>query len=159
MVINVIGNFTNIEAVYQLNFCGSDSSLPDSAEWNNIVGNPESDVLSVNLTDTYGRSSSIYVSPVQKKPSYVWGSPTDSGYCELPGIPESVYKYAWRIGFGSNDSESVVARLTFDGLNDEYRYTVKAFGGTKYGSREDQRQRGIFGYCRPGREYCYLYDG
>ncbi len=134
MVINVIGNFTNIEAVYQLNFCGSDSSLPDSAEWNNIVGNPESDVLSVNLTDTYGRSSSIYVSPVQKKPSYVWGSPTDSGYCELPGIPESVYKYAWRIGFGSNDSESVVARLTFDGLNDEYRYTVKAFGGTKYGS-------------------------
>ena len=46
-----------------------------------------------------------------------------------------MYKYVWRgPGFGANNSENMVARLKFSGLNDEYRYTFKAFGATTYGA-------------------------
>ena len=134
-VVNLTGNFTNIEATYKLNFCPATAPLPEDAEWNNIVGNPESDTISVNLLDSYGRTSGITVSPVQNKPAYNWGAPVESGYCEIPGIEEAVYKYAWRgPGFGADNSENMVARLKFSGLNDEYRYTFKSFGATTYGA-------------------------
>lgn len=134
-VVNIIGNFTNIEAIYKLNFCSSTAPLPADTEWNNIVGNPEADALSVKLQDSYGRASNIILSPVQNKPQYNWGSPVESGYCEIPGIEAAVYKYVWRgPGFGANNSENMVARLKFSGLNDEYRYTFKAFGATTYGA-------------------------
>lgn len=134
-VVNLIGNFTNIEATYKLNFCSATSPLPSNPEWNNLAGNPESDAISVKLQDTYGRDSNIKVSPVQNKPVYNWSIPVESGYCEIEGVEEAVYKHAWRgPGFGANDSENMVARLMFSGLNDEYRYTFKAFGGTNFGA-------------------------
>lgn len=134
-VINVIGNYTNIEATYKLNFCSAEASLPESAEWNNIVGNPESDAISVNLTDIYGRPSDIFVSPVQEKPKYSWASPEDSGYCEIDGIETAVYKYVWRgPSYKSDITEKIVARLRLSGLNNEHRYTINHFGARRYGS-------------------------
>lgn len=133
--VNLIGNFTNIEATYKLNFCSATAPLPADTEWNNIVGNPETDAISVKLQDSYGRVSNITLSPVQNKPQYNWASPAESGYCEIPGIETAVYKSVWRgPGFGANISENMVARLKFSGLNDEYRYTFKAFGATTYGA-------------------------
>lgn len=134
-VSNLIGNFTNIEATYKINLCSSTAPLPADEEWNNIIGNPESDAISVLLADTYGRESTIAVSPIQNKPKYAWGSPSDSGYCEIPEVEEAVYKYLWRgPAYGGDISEAVVARMQFTGLNNEYRYSFRLFGATKFGA-------------------------
>ena len=134
-VVNVIGNFTNLEATYKINFTGTGSPLPQDEEWNSIIGNPETETISVILKDTYQRVSDIIISPIQSSPKYSWSNNIDYGYCEIEGIEQAVFKYGWRgPGFKSDVTENIVARLQLSGLKDEYRYTIRHFGGTKAGS-------------------------
>lgn len=153
-VINVIGNYTNIEATYELNFCSAEAPLPESDEWNNIVGNPESDAISVNLTDIYGRPSDIYVSAIQEKPKYTWSSPDDSGYCEIDGIEAAVYKYVWRgPSYRSDITEKMVARLRLSGLDNEHRYTISHFGARSYGAETLVKMKVNDTYAGPLEQY------
>lgn len=130
-VANVIGNFTNINAIYQINLCSADT--PQVADWNNLVGEGDGQTALVGIVDTYGRVSGVTVTRVHDGSSFKWGQNYTGGYCEIEDIPASVYGPMWGVSHGNTSSEAVRARLTFSGLDNEYRYTVKAFGGTRYG--------------------------
>lgn len=137
-VTNLIGNFTNMEAMYKLNCCAANSSLPESTEWNNLAGDPRMNI-SMQLVDTYGRISSIVASSIQVKPAFQWGGNSSSGYCEIEGIEQAVYSVGWNAAYGSTNNESILARLKLSGLKNENRYTIKAYGGAKYGDKKNAR--------------------
>ena len=138
-VANVIGNFTNINAIYQINLCSADT--PKVADWNNLAGEGDGQTALVGIVDTYGRVSGVTVTRVHDGSSFKWGQNYTGGYCEIEDIPASVYGPMWGVSHGNTSSEAVRARLTFSGLDNEYRYTVKAFGGTRYGGDISIRMR------------------
>ncbi len=137
-VANVTGNFTNLQALYKLNFCAANSTLPEDAEWNNFAGDPRTGI-SMQLADTYGRVSPVTAAPVQAKPAFQWGGNSSGGYCEIEGVEPAVYGTGWSAAYGSTEKESVLARLKLSGLDNECRYTLKAYGGFKYGDRKSAR--------------------
>lgn len=130
-VANVIGNFTNVNAIYQVNLCGTGAAV--EPDWNNLEAENGKEASISGLVDTYGRASGLAVRRVHDGNTYRWGDIGASGHCEIDGIPVSVYRTQWGVSYGNNITGSIKARLAFSGLNDEYRYTVKAYGGTTYG--------------------------
>lgn len=136
-VANQIGNFTNMEALYKINLTGADSSLPEDTEWNNLAGQPTK-TLSIQLTDTYGRSSDIVAATVNSG-SVKWGGVATSGYCEIEGVESAVYSRGWHTAYGSMENETVLSRIRLSGLKNENRYTIKAYGGFKYGDQRSAR--------------------
>lgn len=131
-VVNVIGNFSNIEAEYRVNFCNSDSAIPSDSTWNNLAAAPSLQPFA-NLTDTHGRTSNLSISAVHDGSKYKWGSVSAEGKCAIEGIPSEVYTTGWNSAYGSISTENSCARLKLSGLKNENRYTVKLFGGLKYG--------------------------
>lgn len=138
-VANRIGNFTNMEALYKVNLTGADAALPQDAEWNNFAGSPDKS-LSIQLTDSYGRVSNIVASTVNSG-NIKWGGVATSGYCEIGGIESAVFSRGWSSAYGSMSNETVFSRIRLSGLKNENRYTVKAYGGFKYGSKRSARIR------------------
>lgn len=139
-VANVIGNFTNINAIYQVNLCDVDAA--DVPDWNNLGRNETvRDTVSLaGLVDTYGRTSSISIAAPYNGTTFSWGDVYD-GYCEITDIPQSVWERQWGLAHGNTLSESVRSRITLTGLVPEYRYTVKAYGGSKYGMQRSLKMR------------------
>lgn len=135
---NIIGNFTNLEAEFKLNFCDGSNPIPTDITWNNLAGNPQTGI-SIQLTDTYGRQSSVVATSVHTPKNYEWGGTSDSGACKIQGIEEAVYKYGWKVQYGSTQDESKVARLKLSGLNNEHRYTISIYGGSSYGGEKTAR--------------------
>lgn len=132
-VISMVGNFTDISAIYKINLCGADATLPASAEWNNLVGNPTNAAVSLpSLVDTYGRTSAVGISST-KTDTEKWGSVASDGYCKIDGIEDVVYKNMWRLPYGALSTENIVSRLSLSGLNTSHHYTIRAFGGRQYG--------------------------
>ena len=139
-VANVIGNFTNINAVYQINLC--DVGVATIPGWNNL-GRDKDTKDTVGLTglvDTYGRTSPVGISAPYNGTTLSWGSVYD-GYCEIADIPQPVWGRQWGLAHGNTLSESVKSRIALTGLVPEYRYTVKAYGGSKYGTQRSIKMR------------------
>lgn len=132
-VVNVVGNFTDIEATFKINFSGTEEVLPSGDEWNSLTGNPETGVISLkNIKDTYGRVSGVDVESVNNPPSFMWGGPgQNTGTCELEDVEPAVYNTAWQVAYRALVTENIVARIQLSGLNAEHKYTIKAYGSWK----------------------------
>ena len=131
-VANMIGNFTNINAIYQVNLCGSSAEAAGEG-WNDFRADGGKAATLTGLVDTYGRASTLSMARLQDGSTYKWGNINTGGYCEIEGIPSGVYSTLWATGYGNTVSESVKSRIELSGLDGEYRYTVKAYGGFVYG--------------------------
>lgn len=138
-VANQVGNFTNMEALYKINLTGAGDTLPEDTGWNNFAGTPTKP-LAIQLTDTYGRSSDIVASTVNGG-NIKWGGIATSGYCGIEGVEAAVYSRGWSTSFGAMNNENIFSRIHLSGLNTENRYTVRAYGGFKYGDKRSARIR------------------
>lgn len=132
---NVIGNFTNIEATFKINFCGpNEEEMPVGEEWNNMQGDPSKGNLSLALKDIYGRETSTVISTVHDDDKYKWNGYSNGFSCGIEGIEKAVYYTGFRgPSYGALSNENRVARIQLGGLNDEHRYTVKIFGANVLG--------------------------
>ncbi len=134
-VINNVGNFLNLYATYKLNFIQADAENvnPSDATWNNLKWLVADQPIqtSGNLIDTYQRTSGITLSSVTSTtgvPLQKWGENYRVGKCLIEGIPGEVYLYGWGIvGFYL---EGTVSRLILNGLNQNRRYTIKAYASS-----------------------------
>ncbi|OJV37017.1 MAG: hypothetical protein BGO29_02610 [Bacteroidales bacterium 36-12] len=128
-VANIVGNFTDVEAIFKVNLTGDGNNLPVDVEWNNLIGNPETSVIKLsNLVDTYGRSSAVSIENVLNSPSLVWGGPSSgNGTCSLDWVERNVYSYGWSVAYRALVTENIVARLKLSSLNPEHKYTIKAY--------------------------------
>lgn len=135
-VANVIGNYTNINAIYQVNLCGSTSEAAGEG-WNDFRADSGKAATLAGMVDTYGRPSGVAMARLQDGSSYRWGNTAGGGDCDIEGVPAAAYGTTWGTGFGNNITESVKSRIAVSGLDDECRYTVKAYGSVIYaGERE-----------------------
>lgn len=147
-VANVIGNYSNIESTYKVNFCGSNSALPTDATWNNLVGGVWDPQISMSLKDTFGRDTGVNITAVNNNTTLRWGGVVTGGVCSLTDAPQEVYSTGWSTAYGALSSENIVARLQMSGLLNERRYTVKVFGGLQYGNDRLVRMKMNGGYSQ-----------
>lgn len=128
-VINIIGNFSNIEAIYNVNLTSKEDEIDG---WNKLlkIGNAATPLSSI--VDTYGRIHNISISTPSGS-GYIWGSSVSWGTQGPEGIPSDVYKYCWTTGYEVTSSEAKLSRLVVSNLNNENVYTIKGFGGTYSG--------------------------
>ena len=140
-VSNVIGNYSNINAVYNINFASTaETDIPSDTEWNNLIGSPETDLAnkeSDKIHDTYGRDSAITITPIINtsiSPKSKW-SGTTTGYnrCAIEGIPVEVSQSRWYTYWdGADITEKIISRLLLKNLNKAYKYDIKVFGSMFY---------------------------
>lgn len=59
-----VGNYDNLWPIYKINLCSSNSTLPSSTQWNNLIANVAQDGTVtrpniITLHDNYNQSSNI----------------------------------------------------------------------------------------------------
>jgi len=129
-IINVIGNYTDLEATFKVNLTKETNTMPTDVAWNNATWNAEQENRSITLKDTDERDSTVVFSSV-KNDSYSFGyNEATHGTCSFIDIPYEVYRTGWDV------KNYIPARLVLSGLNAEHRYTIRAYasqeGGEKY---------------------------
>ena len=96
-VINVIGNFINLESTYYINFTNS-STLVTSTEWNNVEF---TDVITnqneFNLIDTYGRDLGLSLKFSGNLPGL-----SSAGVCSFTNIPDNAKVMGYDVGIPTN---------------------------------------------------------
>lgn len=133
-VINNIGNFTNIEHTYYINFAPNSTYFVP--EWNNFTSAPTivppQELL---LQDEFGQPSNIVVKPLKRStaPKLDWGT-ANVGGLGPDDIPVNAYNSFWATNAYATIEETMVARLLFSGLDKDKTYTFRAFGSSSQSS-------------------------
>ena len=128
-----VGNYDNLQAIYKINLCSSNSTLPSSTQWNNLIANvsQEGTVTRPNiitLHDNYNQSSNITLQAIVNGSTYQWGGVNESnGTYSLGDVEEVVYKTTWFLSYSALNTENIVGRVQFNNLNPEYTYIIKAY--------------------------------
>lgn len=113
-IINIVGNFTNLEATYYINFT-NDTVFVDNSEWNNIQF---SDIITnqnhFSLIDSYGRDlgATIYFSGRTTSLNTI-------GVCNFTDIPDNAKSVGYSIGIPTNP-----VILNIYGLTNTNQYKV-----------------------------------
>ncbi len=133
-----VGNFTNLAAMYKINFTSANSETPVSDSWNNFVAvNNENGYItpaSMKLHDTYGIASDVAVEIIQDNSTHRWsGIGKVDVACTLADVEKCVAESIWETFRSSLVTENITARLRISGLNPERRYTFRAFSSVRYG--------------------------
>jgi len=135
-VLNTIGNYTNLEATYKVNFTKETNTMPSDTSWNNCQWNAEAANDSIDLIDSDERASLVVLSSV-KSDSFSFGyNEATHGACSFTDIPYEVYRTGWDI------KNILPARLSLSGLNMEHRYSIKAYASQEGGTRTCTMQSG-----------------
>ncbi len=105
-VINIIGNFTNIESTYYLNFT-NDSLIVEDSAWNNLN---HTDVVEnhnvVSILDSYGRNLGANIEITNG------GFVNSEGVCYFTDIPTNAKNIGWTLGYTGNPTVFTIAGLT-----------------------------------------------